>query len=199
MSITAKEIDEPYIIRNGYVLFNDGSIAQLISDPVGSGAMRQIEKMNFDTFNQLKVVQIQPALVAGTANIGVIGSLQKLLANPYTDTSANLAASAVYTGASRDLQIGTTAPYYYYGGFSILTVSDKTGTLFVEESQDNTNWYCVYSVNTSIITDDVGGTKNVASMDYKPTARYIRLKYKNTHATDATTSLLVTSRVIGRI
>ena len=199
MAITQKEIDEPYIIRNGYVLLSDGSVAQIIVDPSGSGALRQIEKLNFDNTNQLRVVFVQPALVAGTANVGVVGTIQKLLANPYADTTTNLAAAAVYTGTLRNLQVGTTAPYYYYGAFSVLTFSDKTGTLYIDESADGSNWTCVYSVNTSEVTDSDGTTKrNVCNIEHKPTMRYARLKYKNTSG-DTTTVLSITSRVIGKM
>lgn len=192
-------VDNSYVIRNGYILNPDGTVSAIVTDSSGNGYLRQIGKLNFDTANQLRVVFTQPALVAGTANVGVVGTLQKLLSNPYTDTTSNLAASAVYTGTARDLQIGTTAPFYYYGGFSVLTVSDKAGTLYFDESQDNTNWYCPFSVNTTAITDSDGTTiRNVISYDYKPTARYVRLKYKNTSG-DTTGLLFISSRVIGRL
>ena len=204
MAITQKEIDEPYIVRNGYVLLSDGSVAQIITDTLSSGVNRQIEKLNFDTANRLRVVAdlgTAAVLSAGTANIGVVGTHQKLLAAMYADTVATLAAGATFTGTSRDTQVGAAspvAPFYAFGQFQVLAISDKTASLYIDESTDGTNWHTVYVQAGAAVADYAGSpaTLYVASLNYKCTARFIRAVLKNTSG-DTNTICKMWSRVIG--
>ena len=176
-----------------------GGPAVRIADPAGTGALRQVEKMNFDVTNQLRVVFVQPALTAGTATIGVVGSHQKLLAAMYADTVATLAAGATFTGTSRDTQVGTTAPFLAFGTFRVRAISDKALSLYIDESTDGTTWHTMYVKAATDVIDYAGtpATLKVASLNYKPTARYVRLTIKNTEASAANTICKMWSRVIG--
>lgn len=170
-----------------------------IADPAGTGALRQVEKMNFDATNQLRVVFVQPALVAGTATIGVVGSHQKLLAAMYADTVATLAAGATFTGTARDTQVATTAPYLAFGTFRVQALSDKALSLFIDESTDGTTWHTVYKKDATAVADYAGtpASLNVVNLDWNCTARFVRAVIKNTEASAANTVCKMWSRVIG--
>lgn len=170
-----------------------------IADPAGTGALRQVEKMNFDATNQLRVVFVQPALVAGTATIGVVGSHQKLLAAMYADTVATLAAGATFTGTSRDTQVSTSAPYLAFGTFRVQALSDKALSLFIDESTDNSTWHTVYKKDATAVVDYAGtpASLNVVNLEWNCTARYVRAVIKNTEAIAANTVCKMWSRVIG--
>ena len=135
-------------------------------------------------------------LESSSGRIGYVGGIQKLPAGPYTDTTTNLASGASYTGTSRDTQVDSSSPFTYYGIFQVATISDLTGTLWIQESADGSTWRTLYSVNTTSLTDTDASTKYVTNVTWKVTQRYVRLVYKNTGA--ATTTLLnIFSRVIG--
>lgn len=170
-----------------------------IADPAGTGALRQVEKMNFDATNQLRVVFVQPALVAGTATIGVVGSQQKLLAAMYADTVAILAAGATFTGTARDTQVAATAPFLSFGTFRVEAISDKALSLFINESTDGTTWHTVYKKDATAVADYAGtpASLNVVNLDWNCTARYVRAVIKNTEASDVNTICKMWSRVIG--
>ncbi len=146
-------------------------------------------------------IQVVPtaavAAVASTANIGVVGSQQKLLAAMYQDTTTNLGAGAVFTGTARDTQVATTAPYLAYGKFQVGVVSDLAGTVYIDASTNGTNWYpAIVPVALTTMTDSDGTTTRfVANVEYNCVSRYVRLKVKNTAGT--TSVLSVWSRVIG--
>lgn len=174
--------------------------AKRISNPLSAGPYRQLEKLIINQVTgELKVIaslSSTAALTASTATIGVVGTHQKLLAAMYADTTANLAASAVFTGTSRDTQVGTSAPYLAFGSFKVAVATDKAGSLYIEESTDGTTWAGMAKIDGASTEDSTGATKVVASTLYNPSARYVRLAWKNTSG-DTTTFMRIWSRVIG--
>ncbi len=84
---------------------------------------------------------------------------------PETLTTTPLAASATYTGTSKDLLLSRA------GFVSILTYADQAGTAYIEQSLDNSNWDLTESVVVSAST----GTK----LKKEAVARYVRAKYVN--------------------
>lgn len=105
---------------------------------------------------------IQTHAVTGTvtANIGTSGLLT------YTDSVANLAGAAVFTGTSRD---GGATPAY--NEFVASAVSDQAGTLKIQKSTDNTTWRDAATVAVTANTP--------VEITAKCTARYYRVLYTN--------------------
>lgn len=105
---------------------------------------------------------IQTHAVTGsvTAVIGASGVL------PYTDSVANLAAAAVFTGTSRD---GGTAPAYNM--FVASVIADQAGTLKIQKSTDGTTWRdaLIQAVAVNVPQE----------LTVKCTARYYRVLYTN--------------------
>ena len=115
------------------------------SDPVGSHAM-PVQMLNFSTTT--------------TANIGLCAPVL------YADTTTVLAASAAYTGTSRD---GGTTPSYQR--FCARAYADQAGTLTIQDSTDNTTWRAVESIAVA-----AGETK---TLNVPCLARYYRVVYTN--------------------
>ncbi len=104
-----------------------------------------------------------------------IGSIVNTL---YSDSTTNLAPSAVYTGSSRDSGSTNT-----HSRFVARSFSDQAGNLLVQDSTDGTTWRNVKSVATS---------QNVmADLDVEIVSRYHRVLYTN--GSTATTVLRITS------
>lgn len=98
----------------------------------------------------------------------------------WDDSSTTLAASATFTGTSRDLINTATAtafstPTVYASEFRALAESDVTGTLWLEASRDNVTWRRVKSVDTTA----VAGGGFVAELYYRPAWRYARAGFTN--------------------
>lgn len=111
-----------------------------------------------------------------------------LLATPYTDTTTALGANASYTGTARDTQLDSSSPYCYLGFIRAAALADQPGTLYIDESPDNTIWVLgVRSVAVSANT--------VAIIEHKPIYRYVRVRYVN--GATAQTSFRLWSRVGG--
>ena len=115
------------------------------SDPVGSHAL-PVQMLNFSTTT--------------TANLGTCAPTL------YADTTTVLAASAAYTGTSRD---GGTTPSYQR--FCARAYADQAGTLTIQDSTDNTTWRSVESIAVA-----AGETK---SLNVQCLARYYRVVYTN--------------------
>lgn len=108
-----------------------------------------------------------------TANLGT------MLSALYIDSSTNLGASAVYTGASRDAGSSNT-----YSRFVARSFTDQIGTLAIQDSTDGTTWRTVKSIDTVANT--------MADLDVEVVSRYHRVVFTN-GAANATTILRVTS------
>lgn len=114
----------------------------------------------------------QVTTVTATANIGTYGGLV------YTDSSANLAISAAFTGTSRDA--GSTVGY---GVFAANAYADQAGTLYLEKSTDNTTWRPARLVAVAAATP--------VELKMLITTRYNRVRYVN--GAVAQTAFLLTS------
>jgi hypothetical protein len=102
----------------------------------------------------------------------------------YSDTSAQLAANAAFTGTGRDT--GSTMNYDRFRTF--VNVASSSGTLYIEQSSDNVTFY---------VTDSVAVTAGTPRTDeFKIVMRYVRLRYVN-GATATTTALKIDSLVLG--
>jgi hypothetical protein len=99
-------------------------------------------------------------LTSTTANIGTVAP------TAYADTTTVLAASATYTGTSRDA--GSTIGYET---FVARAYSDQAGTLYIDDSTDNSTWRQVASVAVT-----AGECK---TLEARITARYNRVRYVN--------------------
>ena len=95
-----------------------------------------------------------------TSNIGTAGL------TAYTDSVANLAGAAVFTGTSRDC--GATPAY---NEFVASAVSDQAGTLKIQKSTDNTTWRDAATIAVTANTP--------VEITAKCTARYYRVLYTN--------------------
>ena len=95
------------------------------------------------------------------------------------DTTTVLAASATYTGASRDMVAVTTGTAFnsastFAREFRVVSASDQTGTLKVQVSADGTTWRTLRAQ----ATQSVDGT-NVAEIVAPVYTRYYRAVYVN--------------------
>lgn len=130
-----------------------------------------------------------PAFLQSGANrIGYVGVVEKLLATPYTDTTTALGASASFTGTARDTQVDSSSPYCFLGFIRAAALADQAGTLFIDESPDNTTW--VLGVKSASVSANA-----VAILEHKPIYRYVRVRYVN--GATAQTSFRLWSRVGG--
>lgn len=97
---------------------------------------------------------------SGTANIGTVAPVM------YADTTTILAISATYTGTSRDA--GATAAYQL---FIARAFADQSGTLYIEDSTDNSVWRVVETIAVA-----AGETKTLSA---RVLARYNRVRFVN--------------------
>ena len=129
-----------------------------------------------------------PAYITATATLS-IGLFERLLAAPYTDTTTALGAGATFTGTGRDLQISGSSPYPHFGEIRAWATADQAGTLYIDESPDNSTWINgVKSV--ALAANDVKG------IEHKPAYRYVRVRYVN--GATAQGSFRLWSRVAGK-
>ena len=100
----------------------------------------------------------------------------------FTDTTANLGISGVFTGASRDVGVNAPGQLTTFTKFRAYAFADVAGTLRVEASVDNTNWRRA-SAGVAVAAAGSGAV----SVDV--VARYYRVVYTN-GATGQATFLL---------
>lgn len=98
--------------------------------------------------------------VTTTANIGTCAP------GLYADTTTSLAASATYTGTSRDA--GSTAAYQV---FCARAFADQAGTLYIDDSTDGTTWRTVSSVAVT--------ANECKTLEARVLARYNRVRFVN--------------------
>jgi hypothetical protein len=114
---------------------------------------------------------------------GVVGEVLHTLQHARCQWASNtttLAASATFTGTSRDLfnvAVGTDSGVNaYVNEYRALAVSNVTGVLNLEISVDNSTWRRVMAEPTA--NTDTGGLF-VAEIKFFPAARYARVVYVN--------------------
>jgi hypothetical protein len=158
--------------------------------------LQVLPRLSVDPTNYLRVSP--SALIAGTAYIGYVGLVQKPLAAPYADTVTSLGANAVFTGTSRNTQISTSSPYSMYAGIIAASYADVAGTLFIQESTDNSAWRTVARQDAVGIVDTDGATtRYVAQIAWKAAQIYVRVMYRNGAGAQAAFNL--SSRIIGAL
>jgi len=146
---------------------------------------RVLSRLSVDTVGALRVnivTTVAPALAAGSAVIGYTAVTQKLLASAYVDSTTNLGANAVFTGTSRTFEISSssTGMYAHFGTFQVSAYANVAGTLFIQESSDNSTWQTVYRKDLEAIVDTDGSTTIYsASNTWKPTRKYGRVMFRN--------------------
>ncbi|MBP2656015.1 MAG: hypothetical protein H6Q73_3584 [Firmicutes bacterium] len=95
----------------------------------------------------------------------------------YTDTSTALAASATYTGTSRDT--GSTG---LYSKFRARAYSDQAGTLYIDQSKDASTWYSTTSASVTAASAKL--------IEETIVARYVRVRYVNSTTAQTTFELV---------
>lgn len=84
----------------------------------------------------------------------------------YTDSTTPLGANATFTGTSRDT--GATGSW---GRFRARAYADQPGTLYIDQSRDNSTWRTTDSVAV--------GAGEVKFLEAPIMARYVRVRYVN--------------------
>ena len=125
-----------------------------------SGNMRWFMMRGSYATEPIPAIQTHGITGTVTSNIGTVAPAI------YADTTAVLAISATYTGASRDA--GSTAAYQL---FVARAFADQAGTLYIEDSTDNTVWRTVESIPVA-----AGECKTLTA---RVLARYSRVKFIN--------------------
>lgn len=131
------------------------------------------------------------AQVVNTPSVSISGTptlIGRMDANNvvYTDTTTNLAASATYTGASRD----AGSSYQAYNRFRVCvmhTAGTTPGHLVIEQSTDNSTWRETHRV-------PIPSDGQYRTFDFPWNLRYIRVKFVN-GATAQTAFFLATTLV----
>ncbi|MEM2936827.1 MAG: hypothetical protein QW231_06600, partial [Candidatus Bathyarchaeia archaeon] len=125
-------------------------------------------------------VSVGSAIQAGTNRIGVVCTMARLLATPYTDSTTPLEANGSFLGVSRDTQLTASMPFDHFAFINAHAVSDAPGTLILQESPDGSAWVSVLSKATESVTNPDGTTVQVARIERFPvTLRYVRVAYRN--------------------
>jgi hypothetical protein len=124
--------------------------------------------------------------ISGAANYGVF-IYQRAMSTPYTDSTTPLGAGATFTGTSRDVQYSATS-YIYFDGIRAVVTADQAGTLYIDESPDNSTW--ILGLASVAV-----GANEVKTLSHKVTCRYVRVRYVNDGSAQGTFKLY--SRVVG--
>lgn len=108
----------------------------------------------------------------------------------FADTSTPLGtANAVFTGTARDF---TTTQRT--NRFRAASTADVAGTLFIEQSNDGTNWVMTHRQDTVALADSGGVTRHIAQIDAPVVNRFARVAYRN-GATGQTAFRLISMQV----
>ena len=122
-------------------------------------------------------------VVSGTVSSGASTARIGFAAAPgiwYDDSSTILAASATFTGTSRDISGASSSTAIvsansYAKEVRVSAESDQSGTLWIEASRDGTNWRRAKSVATAAVT----GGGQYAEIVHRPSWRYMRVGFTN--------------------
>lgn len=112
-------------------------------------------------------------IAGGTLTVLSTGHVQSINV-AFADTSAALGANAVFNGTSRDF--GATQRV---NRFLAAATADREGTLFIEQSNDGTNWVMTHRLFTANVPDAGGITRHVAFADAEVCNRFARVRYLN--------------------
>ena len=93
---------------------------------------------------------------------------------PIADTTATLAANAVFNGIARNFTVVQRT-----NRFRAASMSDQAGTLFVEQSIDGTTWVMTHSATTTSVTDADAVARHIARIDAEIYSQQARVRYRN--------------------
>ena len=109
----------------------------------------------------------------GTVTTLTMGSIQSVN-TAFADTSAALGANAIFNGTARDFSLTQRT-----NRFRVASTADQAGTLFVEQSNDGTNWVMTHSAATVSVTDADATARHIAVIDAPVVNRFARVRYRN--------------------
>ena len=92
----------------------------------------------------------------------------------FADTAAALGANGVFNGTARDFSVTQRTK-----GFRAASTADVAGTLFIEQSNDGTNWVMTHSAATVSVTDADAVARHIARIDAEVVSRFARVRYRN--------------------
>lgn len=102
------------------------------------------------------------------------GLLVRTVNTSFADTSTVLGANAIFTGVTRDF-----GAVQCTNRFRAASTSAQTGTLFVEQSNDGTNWVMTHAAATASVTDANAVARHIARIDAEVVNRFARVRYRN--------------------
>ena len=102
-----------------------------------------------------------------------IGNTQSIN-TAFADTAAALGANAVFNGTSRDFTVAQRT-----NRLRAASTADQAGTLFVEQSNDGTNWVMTHSQATASVPDADATARHIAVIDAPVVNRFARVRYRN--------------------
>ena len=108
-----------------------------------------------------------------TVSTLTIGNTQSIN-TAFADTAAALGANAVFNGTSRDFTVAQRT-----NRLRAASTSDVAGTLFVEQSNDGTNWVMTHSQATASVPDADATARHIAVIDAPVVNRFARVRYRN--------------------
>lgn len=103
---------------------------------------------------------------------------ERMMAEPYTDSTTPLGANASFIGTSRNTHVTNQGEHHEF--INAHAVSDQPGTLMIQESPDNSTWVTVKNVQTQQLTNPDGTQVYVALIEaHHITLDYVRVAYRN--------------------
>jgi hypothetical protein len=121
-----------------YVIVDNGAVAPASTTDWRLHFVNLLDNARFDISPRNPgLTDVSKAMGVLVGNAVAIGTLPSIAATPilYADTIANLAGGATFNGTSRDGGAGAV-----YQDFFAMAFANVAGTLFVDNSTDNTAW-----------------------------------------------------------
>jgi hypothetical protein len=119
------------------------------------------------------VSTVSTLTTASTLTTMTTGNIQSIN-TAFADTSTTLGANAVFNGTSRDFSTTQRT-----NRFLAASTADQAGTLFVEQSNDGTNWVMTHSQATASTPDADATARHIARIDAEVCNRFARVRYRN--------------------
>lgn len=101
------------------------------------------------------------------------GNIQSINA-VFLDSTAILGANVAFNGISRDFTATQRVNRFRAASFA-----DVAGTLFVEQSDNGTNWITTHRVEAVSVADADAVSRFIATIDAPVMARFARVRYRN--------------------
>ena len=116
---------------------------------------------------------VSTVTTASTLTTMTTGNIQSIN-TAFADTAAALGANAIFNSTARDFTVTQRA-----NRFRVASTADVAGTLFVEQSNDGTNWVLTHSQATAGVADADGAARHIAVIDAPVVNRFARVRYRN--------------------